>query len=176
MQLVPTSGAREAYRYLYKQDRIVSDTYLYNPGNNIKLGTAYLNQLYYKYLAGIKNEQSRQWAMIAAYNTGPGNVFRSLLANIQKRVSVIAASGNVPRFMRLTNVRLSKYITIYVIIYLIVKRAVILKKCVNASASTRHPRGSISFDQQGYPIFFTFNYCLAGGCQGNNTQTPDLPG
>lgn len=75
MQLVPTSGARDAYRYLYKKDRIVSDVYLYSPSNNIRLGSAYLNILYYNYLNGIKNEASRQWATIAAYNTGAGNVF-----------------------------------------------------------------------------------------------------
>ncbi len=77
MQLVPTAGAREAYRYLYKSDRVVSDTYLYNPKNNIRLGTAFLNRLYYKYFAGIENSDARQWATIAAYNTGAGNVFRS---------------------------------------------------------------------------------------------------
>ncbi len=77
MQLVPTTGARDAYRYLYKKDRIVSDTYLYKPSNNIRLGSAYLNILYYNYLEGIKDTQSRQWATIAAYNTGAGNVFNA---------------------------------------------------------------------------------------------------
>lgn len=77
MQLVPTSGAREGYRYVYQRDRVVSDTFLYNPENNIQLGTAFMNRLYYAQLAGIKNPQSRQWAMIAAYNTGAGNVFRT---------------------------------------------------------------------------------------------------
>jgi len=77
MQLVPTSGARDAYQYLYKQDKIVSDTYLYNPNNNIKLGAAYLHRLYYDYLKGIRSDKSRLWTAIAAYNTGPGNVFRT---------------------------------------------------------------------------------------------------
>jgi membrane-bound lytic murein transglycosylase C len=75
MQLVPTTGARDAYRYLYKKDRIVSDVYLYKPSNNIRLGSAYLNILYYNYLDGIKDDKSKQWATIAAYNTGMGNVF-----------------------------------------------------------------------------------------------------
>ena len=44
MQLVPTSGAREAYRYVYNKDHVVSDTYLYDPKNNIELGSAYLNR------------------------------------------------------------------------------------------------------------------------------------
>jgi membrane-bound lytic murein transglycosylase C len=77
MQLVPTSGARDAYRHLYKKDRIVSDVYLYKPSNNIRLGAAYLNILYFNYLEGIKDRQSRQWATIAAYNTGAGNVFNA---------------------------------------------------------------------------------------------------
>lgn len=77
MQLVPTSGARDAYKYLYNKDKIVTESYLYKPDNNIKLGSAYLSLLYYKYFKGIKSSESRQWATIAAYNTGPGNVFRT---------------------------------------------------------------------------------------------------
>jgi membrane-bound lytic murein transglycosylase C len=77
MQLVPTSGARDAYRYVYNKDRVVSDTYLYNPDNNIELGAAYLNRLYYSYFSGIESPESRKWATIAAYNTGAGNVFRT---------------------------------------------------------------------------------------------------
>lgn len=84
MQLVPTSGAREAYRYVYNQDRVVSDAYLYNPKNNIELGSAYLNRLYYVQLAGIENPQSRMWASIAAYNTGPSNVLRAFAGKYYK--------------------------------------------------------------------------------------------
>ncbi|MDQ1362166.1 MAG: hypothetical protein QG652_26 [Pseudomonadota bacterium] len=84
MQLVPTSGAREAYRYVYNQDRVVSDTYLYEPRNNIELGSAYLNRLYYVQLAGIENPQSRMWASIAAYNTGPSNVLRAFAGKYTK--------------------------------------------------------------------------------------------
>lgn len=76
MQLVPNSGAREAYRYVYNTDKIVTDEYLYNPEKNIELGAAYLNRLYYRYLRFIKDPVSRQWASIAAYNTGVGNVYR----------------------------------------------------------------------------------------------------
>ena len=84
MQLVPTSGARDAYRQLYKKDRVVSDTYLYKPDNNIKLGAAYINRLYYVYLKDIKNSESRQWSTIAAYNTGAGNVFRAFAGKYSK--------------------------------------------------------------------------------------------
>lgn len=84
MQLVPTSGAREAYRYVYNQDKVVSDTYLYDAKNNIELGSAYLNRLYYVQLVGIENPQSRMWASIAAYNTGPSNVLRAFAGKYTK--------------------------------------------------------------------------------------------
>ena len=81
MQLVPTSGARDAYRYVYKKDKVVSDTYLYNPDNNVHLGTAFLRRLNSDYLGGIKSDQSRMFATIAAYNTGAGNVFRAFVGS-----------------------------------------------------------------------------------------------
>mgnify|MGYP002629489683 FL=1 len=74
MQIVPKTAGRDAYKYLYNEDRLVSGEYLYNSKNNIKMGTAYLHILYYKYLKSIKNEDSRLYCTIAAYNTGAGNV------------------------------------------------------------------------------------------------------
>ena len=84
MQLVPTSGARDAYRYVYKKDKVVSDTYLYVPENNVRLGAAYLRRLNSGYLGGITNDQSRMLATIAAYNTGAGNVFRTFMGKYRK--------------------------------------------------------------------------------------------
>jgi membrane-bound lytic murein transglycosylase C len=81
MQLVPTSGARDAYRYVYKVDKVVSDTYLYNPENNVRLGAAYIRRLNSEYLGGIKSDKSRMYATIAAYNTGAGNVFRAFVGS-----------------------------------------------------------------------------------------------
>ena len=77
MQLVPTSGARDAYRYVYKKDRIVTDKYLYDPDNNIKLGTAYLARLGGSYLSAIESDESRMLASIAAYNAGMANVLKA---------------------------------------------------------------------------------------------------
>ena len=81
MQLVPTSGARDAYRYVYKVDKVVSDTYLYNPENNVRLGAAYIRRLNSEYLVGIQSDESRMLATIAAYNTGAGNVFRAFVGS-----------------------------------------------------------------------------------------------
>jgi len=84
MQLVPTSGARDAYRLLFNKDKVVTDQYLYNPNNNIKLGTAFIHKLYYSYLVGIKSAEARTWAAIAAYNTGAGNVFNTFAGKYRK--------------------------------------------------------------------------------------------
>ena len=84
MQLVPTSGARDAYRLLYKRDKVVSDRYLYNPDNNIKMGTAFIHKLYYSYLSGISDPESRTWATIAGYNTGAGNVFNTFAGKYRR--------------------------------------------------------------------------------------------
>jgi len=74
MQIVPSSAGRDTYKYLYKKDKLVSGSYLYNSTNNIKMGTGYLHILYYKYLKKIKNDDSRLYCTIAAYNTGAGNI------------------------------------------------------------------------------------------------------
>lgn len=77
MQLVPTSGGREAYRRARNQDKIPSPDYLFNPDNNIELGTAYLNVLTYQQLDDIADRTSRDYCVISAYNTGPSNVMRA---------------------------------------------------------------------------------------------------
>lgn len=78
MQLVPTSGGREAYRKAKGQDLIPSKEYLFDPHNNIELGATYLGVLLNDSpLRQISNPVSREYCAIAAYNTGPGNVFRA---------------------------------------------------------------------------------------------------
>ena len=77
MQLVPASGGREAYRRAKGADKIPSRDYLFDPENNIELGTAYLNVLTFSQLDEVANTVSREYCVIAAYNTGPGNVLRT---------------------------------------------------------------------------------------------------
>lgn len=77
MQLVPTSGGREAYRKAKGQDVAPSREYLFDPENNVELGTAYLNVLTFNQLEGVANQVSREYCVISAYNTGPSNVFKT---------------------------------------------------------------------------------------------------
>ncbi|MDP1767600.1 MAG: murein transglycosylase domain-containing protein [Nitrospirota bacterium] len=77
MQLVPTSGGREAYRKAKGQDVTPTREYLFDPANNLELGTAYLNVLMFNQLESVAHNVSREYCVIAAYNTGAGNVFRT---------------------------------------------------------------------------------------------------
>ena len=77
MQLVPRSGARDAYRLVHDKDALVTGTYLYNPRHNVELGCAFVHILDRRYLRRIENDESRMLCGIAAYNTGAGNVCRA---------------------------------------------------------------------------------------------------
>ena len=81
MQLVPTSGGREAYRRAKGRDLAPTRDYLFDPENNVELGSAYLNVLMFNQLDEVANEISREYCVIAAYNTGPGNVLRTFSKN-----------------------------------------------------------------------------------------------
>ncbi len=77
MQLVPESGGRHAYTSLFDRDWIPSDRYLFSPKNNIELGCQYLAILKEKYFNSVENNQSKEYCVIAGYNTGAGNVARA---------------------------------------------------------------------------------------------------
>jgi membrane-bound lytic murein transglycosylase MltF len=74
MQLVPYSGARDAYLKIYGRKRQLTSQYLYDPKNNIELGVAYLNILRNNYMKLIENPISRTYCAVAAYNAGAANV------------------------------------------------------------------------------------------------------
>ena len=88
MQLVPASGAKDAFRYIYHENKKPSAQYLYNPENNINLGVGYLDLTKNVYFAGVKNPAIAYLLTIAAYNTGAGNVARAIAGttNLKKAV------------------------------------------------------------------------------------------
>lgn len=79
MQLMPKSGAREAYRYLYGRDGIPTNESLLRPDVSVWLGTAYLKLLETRYFGWIDDGGVRLLAVIAAYNWGPTRVLERLL-------------------------------------------------------------------------------------------------
>jgi membrane-bound lytic murein transglycosylase C len=98
MQLVPRSGALDAYQFLYGKSRIVDAKYLYRPENNVELGCAYLHLLLNRYFGELNPLESRTLAAIAGYNCGPGNTRRALRTlDPQRRVPSRANPERVER-------------------------------------------------------------------------------
>jgi membrane-bound lytic murein transglycosylase C len=77
MQLVPSTGGRDAYKRVTGINKDPTPEYLYDPDHNIELGAAYLGQLSSSDFKTIGNLESRDLCVIAAYNTGAGNVTRT---------------------------------------------------------------------------------------------------
>ncbi len=88
MQLVPKSGARDAYQYVYGKDKILTANYLYNADKNIELGAAYLRLLMDRYFSDVTNPQTRELCAIASYNTGAGNLARAFVSSKSPRQAV----------------------------------------------------------------------------------------
>lgn len=89
MQLVPRSGARDAYSYVYKKDKLLTGRYLYNPENNIELGCAYIRKIRYEYFKEIKNNEAAYYCTISAYNTGAGNVAKAFTGKTKIKPAVL---------------------------------------------------------------------------------------
>ena len=91
MQIVPTTAGKDASKVLFGKPKILSPSFLYNPENNIKVGTVYIHLLYYRYFKDVKNPLSRLYCTIAAYNTGPGNVAYAFTGtrNLKRAIRVI---------------------------------------------------------------------------------------
>lgn len=101
MQLVPTSGGRDAYRHARGKDAIPGRDFLFEPANNIELGSAYLNLLDSRYLAAINDPVAREYCVIAAYNGGAGNVFKAFDEDRQRAVAAINALSAAQVYARL---------------------------------------------------------------------------
>jgi membrane-bound lytic murein transglycosylase C len=93
MQIVPRSAGLDVNRFLYEKEDIMTKDYLFEPANNIQTGVAYMHILNSRYLAAITDAKSRYYCMIAAYNTGAGNVAKAFNSdksrNIRKASEII---------------------------------------------------------------------------------------
>jgi membrane-bound lytic murein transglycosylase C len=95
MQIVPRSAGIDVNRFLYKKDQPMTESYLFQSEKNIETGVAYMHILNSRYLRKITDPESRMYCMIAAYNTGSGNVARTFnkdrSRNISKAAKIINA-------------------------------------------------------------------------------------
>lgn len=76
MQIMPTNAGKDAARVLYGSPMILLPSFLYNPDNNINVGTIYFNLLQESYIKEIKHPLSRQYIAIVGYNVGLRNVLK----------------------------------------------------------------------------------------------------
>ncbi|REG85886.1 murein transglycosylase domain-containing protein [Marinomonas pollencensis] len=74
MQIVPNSAGKDVNVKINNKNQSPDEETLFQPDENIRFGAAYLHILDSRYLKDIKNEKSRLYCTIAAYNTGAGNV------------------------------------------------------------------------------------------------------
>ena len=74
---------------------------------NIQYGSAYLHILFNRYLQGIKDPKSQEYCVIAAYNTGSGNVLRAFHNDRKQAINVINSLSPEQVYKRLTT-RLSQ--------------------------------------------------------------------
>ncbi len=91
MQIVPRSAGLDASEFVFGKQKMLSPSFLYNGENNVRMGAAYIHILNYRYLKSITDEKSRLYCVIAAYNTGAGNVARAFTGktNIKKAAKII---------------------------------------------------------------------------------------
>ena len=91
MQLVPSTGGRDAYRRIFNEDGIPTKEFLFKPGNNIQMGTTFIDIMESNYFERVQHEKTREYLMICAYNTGAGNVSVAYIGdtNLSKAFSKI---------------------------------------------------------------------------------------
>jgi peptidoglycan lytic transglycosylase C len=89
MQLVPASGGRAAYRRVKGVDQTPTAEYLFDPEHNIELGAAYLSVLSHNEFHTVSGQSSRDYCVIAAYNTGVYNVTRTFSKDRNEALRVI---------------------------------------------------------------------------------------
>ena len=102
MQVVPASAGRDVYKALNDKDGVPTKEMLFTPKINIQYGSTYLNILFTRYLKGINNSLSHEYCVIAAYNTGSGNVLSVFHSDRKKAIEVINSmtSSEVYRKLR----------------------------------------------------------------------------
>jgi membrane-bound lytic murein transglycosylase C len=95
MQIVPRSAGIDVNRFLYKKDAPMTESYLFQSENNIETGVAYMHILNSRYLQKVTNPESRMYCMIAAYNTGSGNVAKTFNKDGSRNISKAAKIINL---------------------------------------------------------------------------------
>lgn len=101
MQVVPGSAGRDVYKALNNRDGIPTKEMLFTPKINIQYGSAYLDILFTRYIKGVNNALSHEYCVIAAYNTGSGNVLSVFDKDRTKAVKIINSMTSAEVYRKL---------------------------------------------------------------------------
>ncbi len=97
MQIVPTTAGVDVSVFINGKPLLYTPEYLFQPSNNIEAGSTYLHILYQRYFKAVRNETSKKYLAIAAYNTGIGNVAKTLTGTSSLNRAAIAANLMSPQ-------------------------------------------------------------------------------
>lgn len=89
MQVVPSTAGRDVYQRIRKRNDQPDQQTLFNPVENIDIGTAYITILRDIYLKDIQHPLSKEYAIISAYNGGAGNVMRTFHSDRREAINAI---------------------------------------------------------------------------------------
>ncbi|MCE0558583.1 MULTISPECIES: membrane-bound lytic murein transglycosylase MltC [unclassified Motilimonas] len=103
MQVVPSTAGRDVFEKIKLRDGEPSRQYLFDPENNIDIGTAYLHILKTRYLKEITDPESLRFAIISAYNGGAGNVLKTFHSDRKQAPNVINSRSSAQVYQSLTN-------------------------------------------------------------------------
>ncbi len=70
MQLKADTAGRDVYEYVDGKQGQPGRAELFDPQNNIRMGTAYMGMLKHEYLQGVRNLENKEMLSISSYNGG----------------------------------------------------------------------------------------------------------
>ena len=82
---------------IHNSDGYPTPEFLFIPENNVELGCAYIDILLNRYLNEISNVLTRQYLVIAAYNTGVSNVYKAYAPNGSKSRAIAQIQSMTPQ-------------------------------------------------------------------------------
>jgi membrane-bound lytic murein transglycosylase C len=88
MQVVPTSAGLDVNHFIFSKKKSPTPQQLYIEQENLKFGGGYLKLLRDRYFNKILDPLSKKYCMIAAYNTGPGNVAKTFTGSVRLQPAI----------------------------------------------------------------------------------------
>lgn len=88
MQIKADTAGRDYFTRIKGYAHTPNSAYLYQPAQNIEIGSGYLSILADRYLVGINDPKKLEDAVIASYNGGAGNLWRSLNASGNRKLAI----------------------------------------------------------------------------------------